>query len=368
MAFKMNCIKADLGSYPHYMLLGIRKIGKSSFIRDLIVEKYGSPEKGLLISCGTENGYHALDNLQVEEAKEFNQDYDEETDSRGFVQIIDDIIENNKQYGLKLVAIDTLDCLYDIAEQEVIRLSRKETGKPCTSINSAFGGYGRGLDKVVDLIQTQISRLESIGIAVFIISHVKEKTRTDMMTGTEYQVWTNNLMDKVYGAIADTSQMVMMAVFDRQIDDKKIVGENRVLYLRSTPTLEAGSRFSGLPEKIPFTPAAFIEAFEEGVKNSATVKPITDNEMNARKKAEAEEMEKMADIARRKDAENKAAERAEADELHRAEWISYIQDKFPNASSDVKAQIKAIRDEVGMKFSDPEFPINTLKRVYSLVN
>ena len=345
MGFKINRIKADLGSYPHYMLLGIRKIGKTTFIRDLIKEKYGDATKGLLISCGAENGYHALDDLQVEEAKVFNQDYDEETDSRGFIQIVDDIVENNKDYGIKLVAIDTLDCLYDIAAQEAFR----------------------GLDRVIALIQEQITRLEDAGIAVFILSHVKEKTRTDMVTGEEYQVWTNNLMDKVYGAIADTAQMVMMAVFDREIKDKKVTGENRVLYLRATASLDAGSRFHGLPEKVPFTPKAFVEAFEEGVKNSATMKPMTDADMAARQKEEAAQQEKTAEIARRKDAENRAAAQAEEDEPYRAEWISAIQDRFGNASADVKAQIKAIRDEVGLKFSDPEFPIDALKRVYSLV-
>ena len=246
-------------------------------------------------------------------------------------------------------------------------MSRKETGKPCKSINDAFGGYGRGLDRVIALIQEQITRLEDAGIAVFILSHVKEKTRTDMVTGEEYQVWTNNLMDKVYGAIADTAQMVMMAVFDREIKDKKVTGENRVLYLRATASLDAGSRFHGLPEKVPFTPTAFIEAFEEGVKNSATMKPMTDADMAARQKEEAAQQEKTAEIARRKDAENRAAAQAEEDEPHRAEWISAIQDRFGNASADVKAQIKAIRDEVGLKFSDPEFPIDALKRVYSLV-
>ena len=45
----------------------------------------------------------------------------------------------------------------------------------------------------------------------------------------------------------------------------------------------------------------------------------------------------------------------------------WMLDRFGNASADVKAQIKAIRDEIGLKFSDPEFPIDALKRVYSLV-
>ena len=367
MGVKINRIKADLSSYPHYMLLGIRKIGKTTFFRDLVKEKYGDAAKGLLISCGAENGYHALDDLQVEEAKVFNQEYDEETDSRGFVQIIDDIVENNSEYGIKLVALDTLDCLYDIAAQEAIRLSRKETGKACKSINEAFGGYDRGLDRVIALIQEQITRLEDAGIAVFILSHVKEKTRTDMVTGEEYQVWTNNLMDKVYGAIADTAQMVMMAVFDREIKDKKVTGENRVLYLRATASLDAGSRFHGLPEKVPFTPKAFLEAFEEGVKNSATMKPMTDDDIITRQKEEVKQQEKMAEVARRKDAEARVAAQVEEDGPHRAEWVSAIQDRYGNASDDVKAQVKAIRDKVDLKFSDPAFPINELKNAYFLV-
>lgn len=357
MGFKINRIKADLGSYPHYMLLGNRKIGKTTFFRDLVKEKYGDASKGLLISCGAENGYHALDDLQVEEAKVFNQEYDEETDSRGFTQIIDDVVENNKEYGIKLVAIDTLDCLYDIAAQEAIRLSRKETGKPCKSINDAFGGYGRGLDRVIALIQEQITRLEDAGIAVFILSHVKEKTRTDMVTGEEYQVWTNNLMDKVYGAIADTAQMVMMAVFDREIKDKRSIGENRVLYLRATASLDAGSRFNGLPEKVPFTPKAFLDAFEQGVKNSATMKPMTDEDMAARKAEEERQQAKMAEIALRKETEKQ-----------RAEMLETIQEKIGSVSQSVQNEIVGILRASGCKkLSDAEFPIDALKHVYSLV-
>lgn len=357
MGFKINRIKADLGSYPHYMLLGIRKIGKTTFFRDLVKEEYGDASKGLLISCGSENGFRALDDLQVEEAKVFNQEYDEETDSRGFVQIIDDVVENNQEYGIKVVAIDTLDCLYDIAAQEAIRLSRKETGKPCKSINDAFGGFGRGLDRVIALIQEQITRLEDAGIAVFILSHVKEKTRTDMVTGEEYQVWTNNLMDKVYGAIADTAQMVMMAVIDREIKDKRSVGENRVLYLRATASLDAGSRFNGLPEKVPFTPKAFMDAFKQGVKNSATMKPMTDEDMAARRAEEAKQQEKMAEIARRKEAEKQ-----------RSEMLDEIQGKINSVSQDVQNKVVAILRASGCKkLSDPEFPIEALKNVYSLV-
>ena len=81
--------------------------------------------------------------------------------------------------------------------------------------------------------------------------------------------------------------------------------------------------------------------------------------------------------ADKKEVESVQAERAkqyvgaaqtEEDEPHRAEWVSAIQDRYSNASDDVKAQIKAIRDKVNLKFSDPAFPINELKNAYFLVS
>lgn len=364
MAFKMNTVKADLCSYPPYMLLAVRKFGKSTFWRDLVIEAWGDASKGLMISCGTEEGYHALDNLQVEPAMAWNEDYDEELDRRGLVQIIDDVIDNNAEYGIKGVCFDTLDTMCDIAIAEVMRMSKRDTGKVCKSINDAFGGYGRGLDKVIEIMKEQIARLRAAGIAVFIISHVKMKEKSDMMTGDKYEVLTNNLMDKVYTAIADNAQMVMMGVLERDINSGRIESERRVLYLRGTSLVDAGSRFLDLPEKVDFTPAAFLDAFRTGVKNSATTKHMSDSEMNAAAKVEAANAEKQAEIARQKD---KKQREDEAMEPHRDEYLEKIQSGFKDASADVKAAAKSLKDGAGCtKFSDPEMPIATLKAIADL--
>ena len=151
--------------------------------------------------------------------------------------------------------------------------------------------------------------------------------------------------------------MVMMAVFDREIKDKRVAGENRVLYLRATASLDAGSRFNGLPEKVSFTPKAFLDAFEQGVKNSATMKPMTDDDMTAKQAEEEKQQEKMAEIARRKEAEKQ-----------RAEMLDEIQDKIGSVSQDIQSKVVAILRASGCKkLSDPEFPIDALKNVYSLV-
>ena len=165
MAFKMNQISCDLASYPYYMLLSPRKFGKTTWWRNLVLAAWGNASKGLLISCGTESGFHHLDNLQVEEALSWDDDYDEETGHRGLVQIVDDLIENNADYGIKGVCFDTFDTLFDIATDEVMRESRRETGKSCKSINDAFGGYNRGSDRLIKIINDQLSRIRNAGSA-----------------------------------------------------------------------------------------------------------------------------------------------------------------------------------------------------------
>ena len=62
--------------------------------------------------------------------------------------------------------------------------------------------------------------------------------------------------------------MVMVGMMDREIVNGKIVDEDRVVYLRGTSEVDAGSRFSDLPEKIHLSPREFLDAFEQGVKGS----------------------------------------------------------------------------------------------------
>lgn len=140
MGFKINKVKADLCSYPPYIFLAERKFGKTTFWRDLVREAWGDDTKGLLISFGNEEGYHALDGIQVEVAQKWNAPYDEDTDMRGFVQIVDDIVENNDEYGLKGVCFDTLDTMVDVCTDEVLRQHKREKGTDCKSLNDAFGG------------------------------------------------------------------------------------------------------------------------------------------------------------------------------------------------------------------------------------
>lgn len=361
MAFKKNRVKVDLCSYPPFMLLAPKKFGKTTFWYNLVREAWGDDEKGLLVSFGNEEGYHSLDGIQVEVAKEWNSDYDEETELRGFVQIVDDIVDHNDEYGLKGICFDTLDTMVDVATKEVLRQHKKEKGTVCKTLNEAFSGYGRGKVRLLSIMNEQIERLRDAGLAVFILCHIKNKEKTDLMSGEKYEQITNNLTDDIYSNFADSAQMVMVGALDREIVSGKIVSEERVVYLRGNSSVDAGGRFTDVPEKIELSPTAFLTAFEDAVK--ASIKTKNDDKTIAKMKSEEEKSRKeKAEKSKVKDVEHR-----EDNEEDRAMYLQTITSKFPDASDDVKAQAKEMLAATGCKkFTEEAVPIETLKNISEL--
>ena len=126
---KVNTVSMDFRNY-YYYIKGVPKSGKTTMFRDLILELYKNPEAGLLISLGDEQGYKALDNINAVDCEDWAE----------FEEIVDDLIENYNEYkDIKIIAIDTVDELIRLAEEETCDASRRASGKKCT-LNSAFGG------------------------------------------------------------------------------------------------------------------------------------------------------------------------------------------------------------------------------------
>lgn len=133
MAFKkpqITKVKTDIQSLSIY-LRSVKKFGKSTLFRDIILEKYGDASRGLLVGIGAEVGYGILDNLNATQVEE----WEDLEDLKEWL-----IEEKGKEHNIEMVAFDVIDELIPMAEDEIIAMSRRETGKPCKSFNSAFGG------------------------------------------------------------------------------------------------------------------------------------------------------------------------------------------------------------------------------------
>ena len=376
MAFKMNTVRVDLCSYPAYVLMGQRGIGKTTLFRDIVLEEYGSPEYGLLISCGNESGYHALDNLQVEEVTEWTKEYGypekdegvpEELWTRGLVEVVDDLVFNKSNYKIKVVCFDTLDELYPMAEQRVFYEHKKKKGTYPESLNAALGGYGAGQNRAVELVTEQIARLRSAGYGIFLIGHVKVKDKIDPVTGDVYEQYTNNLSNKYFGAVADNAQMVVNIVNELNItggsDDKagRVTGSSRMMYFRDTGLIDAKSRFVGMPDKLPLSAKNFLEAFKMGVKNSQTTK-MSDKDV----KKQAEQEKKNAEILRKQAVAQENTSDTKRRETTAADVKALMKEVIRKQDANSTAELSKLLKEAGVANEDAiaTLPLTTLQMLY----
>jgi hypothetical protein len=285
MKYALNTITVALENYRHYWR-GTPKIGKSSMFRDLVLELYKSPEHGLLISPGNETGFKAISNLYAIEAPTWEE----------FVEIVDDLVENKSENKFKLVAIDTVDELISIASDKTLKVHYQRKNEKCQTLNSALGGYGAGHKYVCDLINDQIRRLESANYGLVFISHTKIRDIKEKNMDEGYQTLTTNLESRFDRIFADKADIIATFYAQKEVKDKELVGTERFIYFRSDGFVDAGSRFSNMPERVPMSAKEYIKAFEQGVKNSFATNVTTEDISKIREKELAEKEQKAAEF------------------------------------------------------------------------
>ena len=154
---KLNKIEADISKISIY-LRSTKKFGKTTLWRDIIMEKYHDPTKGLLIACGSEQGYTMLDNLNAVHVT----NYDE------LMELIDWLIDKKGvEHDIRMIAFDSVDELVLITDAETIRIHNKDNPtKKVKSIKAAMSGYSAGEKySANNLIKPMMNRLKDAGFA-----------------------------------------------------------------------------------------------------------------------------------------------------------------------------------------------------------
>lgn len=349
--FKTNTVKFDIGSYIHYWR-GIKKVGKTTLFYDLIKEEYGDLNNGLLIAVGDEIGYNALDGLVYAEAQNWSE----------LIKIVDELEENKADNNFKLVGLDTADEMIKLAKEEVKRLHKKVKGTSA-EFNACFGGYGQPRDKVVELVDDVLARLRKSGYGIVIIGHTKLKDIKEK-NGDEYQQLTSNLSADYDGIFANKADIVMTIAVEKDIDkDKRIQGTTRYMWFRTDGFVDAGGRFSDMPEKVEYGAENYISAFKEGVKGSVRGN-ISDNEIEKRRTVEVSERAKKAEEY------VDSVKTSKINEERNAELLQVIQNKFPDADAATKKIVKEIMKEHNIpnfKNTD-DIPTAALEQIVAALN
>lgn len=320
-----NIVKVDLASYFHYWR-GIPKVGKTTMFYDLINELYdGDFSNGLLISIGKEMGHKALDGLYVAETPEWAD----------FVEVVDELVENKNNNNFKFIGLDTVDELFSIGTDEVLRLHTIKYQKKAESINGAFGGYGAGKEKLLDIVGEQIAKLRYAGYGIIAIGHTKVRNIKEKMTGEEYQQLSTSLTFDLDALISNQADIIATMVIDKDIQDGKLSAAQRYIMFRDDGyAVDCGSRFANIPNKVPMSAKNYIDAVTQAIK-SASGK--TDKEIEKLKKKEVKEREEKADTyIKQQNAVNIDKNK---------ELITEITQKIQSATDKAKEKMKEIMQE-----------------------
>ena len=380
MAFQkptINVIKPDIKNLSIY-LRSTKKFGKTTLFRDVILEKYGDPAKGLLVGCGNEKGYKKLDNLNTTQVKTY----------KDLQELADWLIkEKGKEHDIEMVAFDTGDELALIADAETIRQSNVENPtKKCKSIKAAFGGYTAGEKfSANDIIKPYMTRLEDAGFGVWVIAHTKFKTIKEKggLEEDGYMQLSSNMGADYEAAFGDIFDVTLTGVIDRDLEEKKVGDKTkkyatdtiRKLYFRGTTLIDAGGRFAdgAVPEYLVFDKpnmaADFIRVVEEGMEKSKSTlgkksKPVVEKK---KVKPDLEPIEEDEDI------DDIPVEEAVAQEETATETSDYpddlaavIRTMFKECTDkDKKANVRKVIAEYG-KLNDVDE--DGLKRIYDMMN
>lgn len=354
-------------------LMGEGGIGKTTIVKQMC-EKLVGDDGYIFLTCGKEADQATIEGIVQEPVWDWEH----------FDDVTMDIIENRftDYKDLKVVVIDTIDELMNMAEEETIRIWNKENpDKKTKSFKATFSGFNGPTDKATELVVDRLWELKRVGISPIIIGHTKKTDITDPVTLASYSMLSTNMDKRYFNALKNKVDVVGVAYVDRDIDRVKtgrknvvthqdeIVGkvksERRVICFRDDNfSVDSKSRFADIVDRIPLDADEFIKALTDAIRaehDKGGRSYEADVKKQEAKKSEIETLQ-----AER--AEKYAAEaQAETDEVNRDKWVAEIQKNYPNASADVKAQVAAVAKKVGMKFSDPNFPIAELKNVFSLL-
>ncbi len=256
MGFDLNNIKKGVEhKAPRIVLLGVEKIGKSTFA--------AGAESAIFLPIKGEEGVDDLDVAKFPRAETFDD----------VLEAVTTLIRDEHEY--KTFVIDSASALEPVIWAKLCEESN------CDSIEKVGGGYGKGYIEAANKwrsLMDGLDRLRSKGISVILIGHVKVK-RFDDPLGASFDQYQFDLHEKVHLALQRWADSILFAnsetivkTEDVGFNKEKKTGKDltgaRWLFTQKRPGHPGGGRgvYGRLPYKLPLDWAAFTSAASEAAQ------------------------------------------------------------------------------------------------------
>lgn len=378
---KKSVVSNNIWNY-NIGILGESGVGKTTLMYN-VCNKLVGDDGYILLNIGKEDGVKCIDGIVYEDVPNY----------KAWNEITKDIIDNKKtDYpNLKIIVIDTLDQLFEIAEPEVIRKwnndnAIKKDFTPAKTLNQACGGFGRGEDAVIDLLLNRIWELKKVGVAFFYTGHTKRREIEDAITGQTYSSLTTNMMQRYFTAVKTKTDVLGIACIDREIIKEKtgkkniitkqeetrnkISSESRVIKFRDDNySVDSKSRFAGIIEQISLDADEFIKAIKNAI-DTAQGDIKTDTTVSTPKVEETiteNEVPFDEDVVEQTETNN-TDEETTTNNIDKSALMDDIRARFKSAGKETKAQVKAILTEKGSGKLDDSLSIDVLNEISAILD
>ena len=369
LPIRKNVVKADLCNYS-ILLNGIGGVGKTTLFYQVTTKLYGE-DGGLMINVGNEPQPNHIVNANYLQADTF----------KDVVEFVNELCKgrNGAYSHIKVVGFDTLDTVYDLAEDYVLEEYNNSVdgGKEVNTIKSAYGGYQAGENRVVDLVVKTLFKLRNYGYGLWINGHTKRKTKADQLGNIEYEQLTSDLPAKYYNAIKNKVNIVGTAYIRRSFDNMKqvkdaynkgkmktvgtVTDESRIIVFRDDDyAIDCKSHFPEICDACEFDRDCFIEAIYDAIKKELEKqvgKPISDEQMKKVQEQQQKEQEKQVEQLIQ---EKVAEEQKQNDEQEKERILQQLVGGYKTMSKEKKLHIKQVLTDNGASKLQ-ELPVEVLK-------
>lgn len=188
----------------------------------------------------------------------------EDGEQKGFIETVDELVENKADIPFRFVIIDTITALERYAISYAIRKANRDDAPQKRYTDISDVPWGKGYNLTAELIYQQIDRLKKAGYGVFVIGHEKTKKITNKQ-GFEYDFTTFNVLGKTSDIIEREADMIIYGDLQVQEGGDGEASTVRKLRFRSDGNILCGTRFRNFPDEIDNDAVVFVDTFKEAI-------------------------------------------------------------------------------------------------------